>query len=51
MTYLGSIDVPSSSSLEMIWVIWVFFPESLDKTEKVVAEIAESLKFGILSLY
>ena len=30
---------------------WVFFPENHDKTDEVSAEIAGSLKFGILSLY
>ena len=39
----------TSSSMEMI--CFVFFSENNDKTDKVCADIAGSLKFGILGLY
>ena len=44
--------IPTSSSLEMACVLWVFFffPENRDKTE-VGAEIAGNLKFSIPCLY
>ena len=41
----------TSSSLEMIWGCCFFFSENSDKTDKVYADIAGSLKFGILGLY
>ena len=44
VTHIGSTVVPTSSSLEMILVLWVFFPENCDKL--MVGEIADSLKFG-----
>ena len=52
-TYIGSTVVPTSSSLHGndLGVMGVFFPENCDKTDKVGAEISDSLKFGILGLY
>ena len=51
VTYKGSTVIPTSSSLEMIQVLWAFFPENLDQSVEVSAEINGSLKFGILDLF
>ena len=50
--YKGSTVIPTSSSLEMIQLLWAFFfPENRDQAVEVSAEIIGSLKFGILSLF
>ena len=51
VTYKGSTVIPTSSSLEMIQVLWAFFPENHDQFVEVSAEINGSLKFGILGLF
>ena len=51
VTYIGSTVIPTSSSLEMIQVLWAFFPENPDQFVEVSAEINGSLKFGILGLF
>ena len=51
VTYIGSTVIPTSSSLEMIPVLWAFFPENSDQFVEVSAEINGSLKFGILGLF
>ena len=51
VTYKGSTVIPTSFSLEMILVLWAFFPENRDQSVEVNAEINGSLKFGILSLF
>ena len=51
VTYIGSTVIPTSSSLEMIQVLWAFFPEKPDQFVEVSAEINGSLKFGILGLF
>ena len=54
--WVGSVGPPETqlffflALLEMIYVSWVFFPENLDKTDEVCAQIVGSLKFGILVL-
>ena len=48
VTYKGSTVIPTSSSLEMIQVLWAFFPENRDKSVEVSAEINGSLISGIL---
>ena len=47
----GSTVIPTSSSLEMIQVLWAFFPENRDQSVEVSAEINGSLIFAILSLF
>ena len=49
--YKGSTVIPTSSSLEMIQVLWAFFPENRDQSVEVSAEINGSLIFGILGLF
>ena len=50
--YIGSTVIPTSSSLEMIKVLWAFFfSENRDQFVDVSAEINGSLKFGILCLF
>ena len=52
VTYIGSTVIPTSSSLEMIPVLWAFFnPENHDQFVEVSAEINGNLKFGILGLF
>ena len=51
MTYKGSTVIPTSSSLEMIQVLWAFLPENCDQSVEVSAEINGSLIFGILGLF
>ena len=51
VTYIGSTVIPTSSSLEMIQVLWAFFPENPHQFVEVSAEINGSLKFGILGLF
>ena len=51
VTYIGSTVIPTDSSLEMIQVLWAFFPEKPDQSVEVSAEINGSLKFGILGLF
>ena len=51
VTYKGSTVIPTSSSLEMIQVLWAFFPESHDQSVEVSAEINGILKFGVLDLF
>ena len=51
MTYKGSTVIPTSSSLEMIQVLWAFFPENRDQSVEVSAEINGCLIFGILGLF
>ena len=51
MTYKGSTVIPTSSSLEMIQVLWTFFPENRQQSVEVSAEINGSLIFGILGLF
>ena len=51
VTYKGSTVIPTSSSLEMIQVLWAFFPENCDQSVEVSAEINGSLIFGILGLF
>ena len=51
VTYIGSTVIPTYSSLEMIQVLWAFFPEKPDQSVEVSAEINGSLKFGILGLF
>ena len=36
--YKGSTVIPTSSSLEMIQVLWAFFPENRDQSVEVSAE-------------
>ena len=50
LTYKGSTVIPTSSSLEMIQMLWAFFPGNRDQSVKVSAEMNGSLKFGILGL-
>ena len=47
VTYKGSTVIPTSSSLELIQVLWAFFPENRDQ----FVEINGSLKFDILGLF
>ena len=49
--YKGSTIIPTSFSLEMIQVLWAFFPENRDQSVEVSAEINDSLIFGILGLF
>ena len=49
VTYKGSTVIPTSSSLEMIQVL--YFPENRDQSVEVNAEINGSLIFGILGLF
>ena len=51
VTYKCSAVTSTSSSLEMIQVLWAFFPENRDQSVDVSAEINGSLKFGILGLF
>ena len=51
VTYIGSTVIPTSSSLEMIQVLWAFFQENPDQFVEVSAENNGSLKFGILGLF
>ena len=52
VTYKGSTVIPTSSSLEMIQVLWAFFfPENRNQSVEVSAEINGSLIFGILGLF
>ena len=51
MTYKGSTIIPTTSSLEMIQVLWAFFPENRDQSVEVSAEINGSFKFDILGLF
>ena len=51
VTYIGSTVIPTSSSLEMIKVLWAFSPGNRDQSVEVSAEINGSFKFGILGLY
>ena len=51
VTYIGSTVIPTDSSLEMIQVLWAFFPEKPDQSVEVSAEINGSLKFGILGRF
>ena len=51
VTYKGSIVITTSSSLEMIQVLWTFFPENRDQSVEVSAEINGRLIFGILGLF
>ena len=51
VTYKGSTVIPTSFSLEMILVLWAFFPENRDQSVEVSAEINGSLIFGILGLF
>ena len=48
MTYIGSTVIPTSSSLEMIQVLWAFSPGNRDQSVEVSAEINGSFKFGIV---
>ena len=51
VTFKGSTVIPTSSSLEMIQVLWALSPENCDQFVEVSAEINGSLKFGILCLF
>ena len=51
VTYKGSTVIPTSYSLEMIQVLWAFFPENCDQSVEVSAEINGSLKFGKFRLF
>ena len=51
VTYKASTVIPTSSALEMIQVLWAFFPENRDQSVEVSAEINGSLIFGILGLF
>ena len=51
VTYIGSTVIPTSSSLEMIEVLWAFSPGNRDQSVEVSAEINGGFKFRILVLY
>ena len=51
VTYIGSTIIPTSSSLEMIEVLWAFSPGNRDQSVEVSAKINGSFKFGVLGLY
>ena len=51
LTYKGSTVIPTSSSLEMIQVLWAVFPENCNQSVEVSAEINGCLKFAILGLF
>ena len=51
VTCKGSTVIPTSSSLEMIQVLWAFFSKNRYQCVEVSTEINGSLKFGILNLF
>ena len=51
VTYIGSTVFPTSSSLEMIQVLWAFFPENPDQFVEVSAEINGSLNLVFLVFF